>query len=501
VGAELSREKESVPEPKGDGQSGRTVLLTGATGYVGGRLLMALEAREDRIRCLTRRPEVLAPRVRGSTTVVAGDISDPKALRSALEGVAAAFYLVHAMDGNKDFVRRDHEAAAQFGSAAKAAGVLRIIYLGGLGKGPGLSKHLASRQEVGRVLAESGVPTIELRASIIIGSGSLSFEMVRALVERLPVMVTPRWVSTRAQPIAIEDVITYLLRALDSPDSVAGVFEIGGAEAVSYREIMQEYARQRGLRRRMIPVPVLTPRLSSLWLRLITPLHSAVGRALIDGVRNETVVTDDRASRLFDVHPIGLSEAIARAVRKEDRAFAETRWSDALAVGPTLAEHSGTRIVDSRAIEVPCRPEQAFAPILRIGGNSGWYYGNALWRARGMLDLLFGGPGLRRGRRDPEYLRIGDALDFWRVEALETPNLLRLVAEMRLPGRAWLQFEVEPITAGARIRQTAVFDPLGLAGLLYWYALYPIHRIIFTGMLRRIASAAVCGLPASRTSE
>jgi uncharacterized protein YbjT (DUF2867 family) len=474
------------PPPRG------IVLLTGATGYVGGRLLAALEERGERIRCLARRPDVLAPRVRASTTVVGGDVSNARALGTALANVHTAFYLVHSMDAHGEFARRDREAAARFGLAAKSAGVRRIIYLGGLGRGPGLSEHLASRQEVGRVLAESGVPTIELRASIVIGSGSLSFEMVRALVERLPMMVTPRWVSTRAQPIAIEDVVAYLVAALDAPAEVAGVFEIGGADVVSYRDIMREYARQRGLRRWLIPVPVLTPQLSSRWLRLITPLHAAVGRALIDGVRNETVVADDRARRRFSVRPIGFAEAIARALRNEDHAFAETRWCDALGDRPVGAPGAaGTRIVDSRAVEVACGPEQAFGPIRRIGGDAGWYFGNGLWRIRGWLDLLIGGPGLRRGRRDPEALRVGDALDFWRVEAFESPNVLRLAAEMRLPGRAWLQFEVEPTGAGARIRQTAIFDPLGLAGLLYWYALYPLHRLIFTGMLRRIAAAAL----------
>lgn len=467
------------------------MLLTGATGYVGGRLLSALEARGERIRCLARRPEVLRPRVAATTGIVAGDITDPGALTLALEGVHTAFYLVHAMDAHGDFARRDREAAAGFGSAARAAGVRRIIYLGGLGRGPGLSEHLASRQEVGRVLAESGVPTIELRASIVIGSGSLSFEMVRALVERLPVMVTPRWVSTRAQPIAIEDVIAYLVAALDAPAEVTGVFEIGGADVVSYREIMREYARQRGLRRWLIPVPVLTPRLSSRWLRLITPLQANVGRALIDGVRNETVVADDRARRQFSVRPIGFAGAIARALRNEDHAFAETRWCDALGDRPAAAHApAGTRIVDSRAVDVACGPEQAFGPIRRIGGDAGWYFGTGLWRMRGWLDLMIGGPGLRRGRRDPEALRVGDALDFWRVEAFEPPGVLRLAAEMRLPGRAWLQFEVEPTATGARIRQTAIFDPLGLAGLLYWYALHPIHRLIFAGMLRGIAAAA-----------
>lgn len=485
-------ESERSDTAGGEPRTRRNVLLTGATGYVGGRLLKVLEERGERIRCLARRPEVLESRVRNSTTVVAGDVSDPGALRPALADVHTAFYLVHSMDAHGEFARRDQEAAARFGAAAKKAGVRRIIYLGGLGKGPDLSEHLASRQDVGRVLAESGVPTIELRASIIIGSGSLSFEMVRALVERLPVMVTPRWVSTRAQPIAIEDVTAYLAAALDAPEDVAGIFEIGGADVVSYREIMREYARQRGLRRWLIPVPVLTPRLSSRWLRLITPLHAAVGRALIDGVRNETVVADDRASRQFGVRPIGSAQAIARALRNEDRAFAETRWCDTLADRPIRAAGStGTRIVDSRAIEVACGPEQAFAPIRRIGGATGWYFGNALWRIRGVLDLLVGGPGLRRGRRDPEVLRVGDALDFWRVEAFEPRGVLRLVAEMRLPGRAWLQFEVEPTAGGARIRQTAIFDPLGLAGLLYWYVLFPIHRLIFARMLSGIAAAAV----------
>lgn len=486
-----------IPSPARAGA--RTVLMTGATGYVGGRLLAVLQGRGERIRCLARRPAVLGPRVRASTTVVGGDVSDPATLGAAFAGVHTAFYLVHSIDSHGEFARRDREAAASFGSAARAAGVRRIIYLGGLGREPGLSEHLASRQEVGRVLAESGVPTIELRASIIIGSGSLSFEMVRALVERLPVMVTPRWVSTRAQPIAIEDVIAYLVAALDAPAGVVGVIEIGGADVVSYREIMREYAHQRGLRRWLIPVPVLTPQLSSRWLRLITPLHAAVGRALIDGVRNETVVADDRARRQFNVRPMGTAEAIARSLGNEDRAFAETRWCDALGDRRAGAHApAGTRIVDSRVIEIACRAEQAFEPIHRIGGDSGWYFGNQLWRIRGWLDLLIGGPGLRRGRRDPEALRPGDALDFWRVEAVESPSFLRLAAEMRLPGRAWLQFEVEPTAAGARIRQTAIFDPLGLAGLLYWHALYPIHRLIFAGMLRGIAAAAVRSAVAPR---
>ena len=298
--------------------------MTGGTGYVGGRLLSALEARGARVRCLARKPEMLRARAASTTEIVAGDINDPVALTAALEGVRSAFYLVHAMDARGDFARRDRETAGHFGAAAKAAGVQRVVYLGGLGRGPGLSEHLASRQETGRILAESGVATIELRASIIIGSGSVSYEMIRALVERLPVMITPRWVSTRAQPIAIDDVIAYLLAALDAPDGVTGVFEIGGTDAVTYGAIMREYARQRGLRRWLIPVPVLTPRLSSLWLRLVTPLQARVGRALIEGVRNETIVVDDRARHVLRVQPLGFAEAIERALRNQDRTLVKT---------------------------------------------------------------------------------------------------------------------------------------------------------------------------------
>lgn len=467
------------------------VLVTGPTGYVGGRLLAALEARGERVRCLARRPQFLRPRAAPGTEIVPGDVRDPQALARALEGVGTAYFLVHAMSEGRGFAAAERLAAQRFGDAARAAGVRRIVYLGGLGRGPGLSEHLASRQEVGRVLAASGVPVVEFRASIIIGSGSLSFELARSLVERLPVMVTPRWVRTPAQPIAIEDVIAYLLAALDAPPEVAGVFEIGGAERVSYLGILRAYAEARGLRRWIIPVPVLSPGLSSLWLALVTPLHARVGRALIEGVRNATVVEDDRSLRVFAVRPRGVREAIARALAHEDRDFALTRWSDALATARGVEHRAyGARIVDSRAVRVACSPQAAFTPIRRIGGARGWYFANALWRARGLLDRLVGGPGLRRGRRDPEWLVPGDALDFWRVEAFEPGRLLRLAAEMRLPGRAWLQFDVEPDGDGARVRQTAMFEPLGLGGLLYWYALYPVHHVIFAGMLRAIAARA-----------
>jgi len=307
-------------------------------------------------------------------------------------------------------------------------------------------------------------------------------------------MVTPRWVRVRAQPIAIEDVIAYLLAALDRDPSGGELYEIGGADQVTYLELMQEYAAQRGLRRTMIPVPVLTPRLSSRWLWLVTPVYAGVGRKLVDSLRNETIVEDPRASEVFAVVPRGARDAIARALAFEDRAIAETRWSDeAFAEQPAYGGvRHGSRLVDKRSIVVPATPAEAFAPIQTIGGETGWYKGALLWRVRGLLDVLVGGPGLRRGRRDPVGLKVGDTLDFWRVEAFEPDRLLRLHAEMKVPGRAWLQFEVT-VTDDDRhstVVQTAIFDPAGLFGLVYWYALWPFHGYIFGGMLNNLAAAA-----------
>ena len=469
------------------------ILLTGATGYVGGRLLGALEERGELVRCLSRRPEYLRPSVAPTTEVVRGDVLQPATVASALHGVDTVYYLVHSMSSSRPFDVADRTAALAFGKAARDAGVRRVIYLGGLGRGD-LSPHLASRQEVGEILRASGVPTIEFRASIVIGSGSASFEMIRALVEKLPVMVTPRWVRVRAQPIAIEDVLAYLLEALDREPSGGELFEIGGADKVTYLDLMQEYASQRGLHRTMIPVPVLTPRLSSLWLWLVTPVYAGVGRKLVDSLKNETVVEDEGALEVFRVRPRGIHDAIARALAFEDREIAETRWSDeAFAEKPSFGGvRHGSRLVDTRSANVGLPPARAFAPIQAIGGQTGWYKGAALWRLRGLLDVLLGGPGLRRGRRDPVRLAVGDTLDFWRVEAFEQDRLLRLSAEMKVPGRAWLQFEVSGDAEGAAstITQTAVFDPSGLFGLVYWYGLWPFHGYIFGGMLRNIVAAA-----------
>jgi uncharacterized protein YbjT (DUF2867 family) len=474
----------------------KRVLVTGATGYIGGRLLPLLTADGWRVRCLARQPENLLPRVSSGVEVERGDLLEAGCSSSALTGVEAAYYLVHSMGAIGNFEEQDRQAARNFGAAARSAGVRRIIYLGGLAEeGQHLSAHLRSRHEVGRTLRESGVPVIEFRASIIIGSGSLSFEMIRALVERLPVMVTPRWVRVTAQPIAIDDVLGYLRAALAVETGHRSLtIEIGGPDRVSYGDLMREYARQRGLRRLMIPVPLLTPRLSSLWLGLVTPLYARVGRKLVDSLRHPTIVRDDSAQRLFTIKPIGVREAIARALRNEDSGFAQTRWSDAWSAAGAPRQWGGTRLgsrlVDSRSVRVGASTSQVFATVESLGGAAGWPYANWLWTLRGWLDLLAGGVGMRRGRRDPKHLNVGDTVDCWRVEILKPGERLRLVAEMELPGRAWLDFEIQPDGDGARLQQTALFDPVGLWGLAYWYGVWPLHQLVFAGTLRAIATAA-----------
>lgn len=473
--------------------TGRT-LVTGATGYVGGRLWRRLEEERVPVRCLVRRSAGLAARVGKTTEVFEGDVLKLETLGPALEGIETAFYLVHSMGSSGEFEEQDRTAALNFGTAARRAGVKRIVYLGGLGHGDDLSPHLRSRHEVGEVLRESGVPVLEFRASIVLGSGSLSFEMIRALVERLPVMITPRWVGVQAQPIAIDDLIAYLIAALTVPLDSSRVVEIGGADRVSYGDLMREYARQRGLRIVMIRVPLLTPWLSSLWLGLVTPLYARVGRKLIESIKHPTVVRDQSALTLFSVRPRGMPEAIASAIRYEERKRAETRWFDALSSGGAGRDLTGVRfhkqLVDSRSLFVDAAPEETFAAIRSLGGDTGWYAYDWLWQLRGFLDLLVGGVGVRRGRPAPDELQVGDALDFWRIEALE-PGRLLLAAEMKVPGRAWLEFEVEPRERGSVIRQTARFDAIGLQGLAYWYLSYPLHHFIFSGMLNGIARAAV----------
>ena len=470
----------------------RLILLTGATGYVGGRLLKILELRGFRIRCMARNPEILIPRAGQSTEVVEGNVLDLNSLKVALKGVSVAYYLVHSMGSEGSFEENDRKAAHNFGKIAKAAGVERIIYLGGLGnEEEDLSPHLSSRQEVGKILRQYSVPLLEFRASVVIGSGSLSFQLIRSLVERLPIMITPKWVQVSAQPIAIEDLIEYLEAALFVPDSGCRVYEIGGADQVSYADIMRIYGSCRNIGVRMIPVPVLSPYISSLWLGLITPLYARIGRKLIESIVHPTVVRDESALKVFKIQPMGVDDAIRRAIDNEDKEFAETRWSDSLSSSGKMLSwfgvSFGSRLVDSRTVQLNIPPTLTFKPIQRIGGDTGWYAWNWLWRLRGFLDLLVGGVGMRRGRAHFEILRVGDTVDFWRVEEHDPNHFLRLAAEMKLPGRAWLEFEVTGDEFSSTIRQTAIFDPVGLLGLIYWYALYPLHQLVFAGMLRGIA--------------
>ena len=473
-----------------------SILLTGASGYVGGRLLPLLQQRGLTVRCVARQPEYLTPRVASGTDIVAGDVLDRTSLDAAMSGIHTAYFLVHSMGSEGKFDELDRQGAANFAAAARAAGVARIIYLGGLGEDAAeLSTHLRSRHEVGEVLRRDAGDTevVEFRASIVIGSGSASFEMIRGLVERLPVMVTPRWVSVLAQPIAIEDLLAYLVAGLELPMTGHRLLEIGGHDVMSYRDIMHVYARQRGLRRIMIPVPVLTPHLSSLWLGLVTPLYARVGRRLIDSLRHPTVVRDQTALELFPIRPGGVAEAITQALHGDDRESAHTSWTSAISAAGSAKSWGGTRflnrLVDTRTLRVAASPVDAFRAIARLGGQNGWHYGNWLWRVRGWLDLLAGGPGMRRGRRHADDLVAGDALDFWRVEACDPPMRLRLAAEMKLPGRAWLEFEVTADGEGSIIRQTAIFDPVGLLGLAYWYLVFPLHQFVFAGMLKGIGRA------------
>ena len=480
----------------------QSILITGATGYVGGRLVPRLLEAGHRVRCLVRDPARLQGRAwLPQVDVVAGDVLQPSTLPDAMRGVDVVYYLIHSLGGGGDFSERDLLAARQCGAAAQAAGVRRIVYLGGLGDPQAaLSPHLRSRQETGAALREAGVPVTEFRAAVIVGSGSLSFEMIRYLTERLPVMICPRWVFTRVQPIAIRNVLDYLVAALDCAHSAGRVLEIGGQDVLTYAGMMTGYARARGLKRRLISVPVLTPRLSSYWVHLITPIPAAIARPLIKGLGNEVVVRDDTARRLFPaIELLDYATAVRLALDKIGTHGVETAWSDALTSSqggktPVSLITSEGMIIERRRLEVAAPAGAVFRSFARLGGEHGWLYLDWAWQLRGMADRLCGGVGMRRGRRDPENLRAGDALDFWRVEAVEPGRLVRLRAEMRVPGRAWLEFQAVAQPDGRTLlTQTAFFEPKGLPGLLYWYALYPAHGLIFSGLIRRIAAVAVRG--------
>lgn len=477
------------------------VLVTGATGYIGGRLVPRLLDAGFRVRCLVRDTSRLQGRAwRDEIELIEGDLLRPDSLGAAMHGAVAAYYLVHSLGAGAGFSERDVQAARNFGAAARAAGVGRIIYLGGLGDpAADLSAHLRSRQQTGDALRESGLSVTEFRAGVIVGSGSLSFEMIRYLTERVPVMICPRWVYTRIQPIAVRNVLDYLIESLRVSESSGQIIEIGGADVITYGEMLTFYAEVRGLRRWLVPVPVLTPKLSSYWVHFVTPIPAAIARPLIAGLRNEIIVRDDLAGRLFPtIRPLDYRTAVKLALENLAAHSVETAWSDALSTSQrdiqpiTLTTHEGM-IIEHRQLPVAAPADSIFRAFTGLGGLRGWLYMNWAWRIRGAIDRLCGGVGLRRGRRDADVIRVGEALDFWRVEAIEPGRLLRLRAEMKVPGKAWLQFEVTVQEGDSRpqLTQTAFFAPKGLSGLAYWYLLYPLHRMIFGGMIRCLAERAM----------
>jgi uncharacterized protein YbjT (DUF2867 family) len=482
----------------------RLILVTGASGYIGGRLVPRLLELGYRIRCLVRDPAPLqAYSWRSAVEIVAGDVLQQDTLVPAMQGVSAAYYLIHSMSAGTDFHQLDLIAAHNFGSAARNAGVGRIIFLGGLAKTTSnLSEHMRSRLQTGDTLRNSGVPVTEFRAGVIVGSGSISFEMIRYLTERVPAMICPRWVYTPCQPIGISEVLDYLAAALEVPESSGRIIEIGGSEVISYGEMMLTYAAVRGLRRWMVPVPVLTPRLSSYWVNLVTPIPAAIARPLIEGLRTESTVHDPIARQLFPhIQPVDYRTSVERALAQLDPGRIDSVWIDSL-ISKLSDEHPVTvtvhegMILEPHKRMVPASADAVYHIFTGLGGKRGWYEVDWVWRLRGFLDRMFGGVGFRRGRRDSDELQVGDALDFWRVEALEPGHLLRLRAEMKMPGKAWLQWQVIPREKKNTVLvQTSFFAPKGLSGWLYWVAAYPLHKFIFKKLFDQIATQAASWKP------
>jgi uncharacterized protein YbjT (DUF2867 family) len=485
--------------------SSQLCLVTGATGYVGGRLVPELLAAGHRVRVMVRDPSRIEGRDWASEVEVAtADATDAEAVRAALDGVDVGYYLLHSIGSGKGFADTEERTAQTFADAAADAEVGRIVYLGGLAPaGEKLSTHMASRERVGEVLLASGVPTAVLRAAVVMGSGSASFEMLRHLTERLPVMITPKWVDSKLQPIAIRDVLRYLVGCATLPADVNRTFDVGGPDVLTYKEMMLRYAAIKGLRRRrMVRVPVLTPRLSSHWVGLVTPVPSGLAKPLVESVKHTSVVGErDIAEYVADPPEglIGFDRSVELALGKIQELQVPTAWSSASGVGapseplPSDPDWAGGDLyVDARDRIVQAPPTALWRVIEEIGGDNGWYSFWLAWEVRGWIDRFSGGPGLRRGRRNPRDLVVGDPLDWWRVEEIDQGRFIRLRAEMRLPGLAWLELEVVPGDEdnSTRFRQRALFHPRGVLGRAYWWAVYPFHGLIFGSMQRNIANAA-----------
>lgn len=482
----------------------KPVLVTGATGYVGGRLVPRLLKSGHRIRAAGRSLEKLACRpwaAHPNVELVVADARDAHSMAKALEGCRAAYYLVHSMNpSTADFAKADYQAALNMAAAAEHAGLDQIIYLGGLlPSGPHVSHHLASRAQVAAVLRSGSTPVTWLRAAMLLGAGSASFELMRYLVDRLPLMITPRWVHTHVQPIAVENALGYLEGCLDNPAALGKTFDIGGPEVTTYAELFQTYARLAGLRRRwIIPVPVLSPKLSSYWIHLITPIPAALARPLAEGLSNEVVAGDDSIQGIVPQQLIGYEEAIARSLQRIEQQQVETCWLDAGHILPPEWVYcadtkfaGGTILQSAYRLKLAVDPEQMWPKLTSLGGKTGWLHADWLWRLRGFMDKLVGGVGLGRGRRHPGDIRPGDALDFWRVLEVVKPRRLLLLAEMKLPGEAVLEIQVEPMGQGqSELRLIARFLPRGVAGLAYWYAALPLHGYVFKGLTNKIAEAA-----------
>lgn len=494
-----------LPTLAGRGGEPALCLVTGATGYIGGRLIRELLSHGYRVRILARNPERLKdhPWI-SQVEVVSGDAHEAAVLGEALKDVDVAYYLLHALMSKENFEQEEKDLAQLFANKAKENNVRRIVYLGGIiAQDEQLSPHLQSRADTGSILRGSGVPTIELRAGIVIGSGSASFEMLRYLTERLPIMTTPKWVESRIQPIAVRDVLRYLVGSAALDSSITGDFDIGGPEVFTYREMMMKYAEAAGLRKRIIiPVPVLTPRLSSGWVGLVTPVPITLAKRLVESLKNEVVCRNDDIRKLIPDAPGGrtpFKRAVELALTRIKEANVETRWTNASVPGtpsdplPTDPDWAGgTLYTDVRTLHSDEDIESVWKRVEAIGGKNGYSTATWAWELRGLMDRMVGGVGLRRGRRDDLHLIEGEALDFWRVEAIVRPSLLRLRAEMKLPGLAWLEFNLEKDESGSgtRITQRALFAPKGLFGHLYWWAIWPMHGLVFPSMVKNMAGAS-----------